>query len=103
MFERGRFSPTDSELSALAAGCGVEVETLQPRASRIVLTAAPSSTGAIAELRGEAAFDALLREYVSMVLEYATLDRRLPRRFVRTIFMNLRTRWATRPRPSKPV
>jgi len=69
LIERGRVSPAESDLRSLAAACGVQVEALASPGSSLVLTAAASSNGAIAELRGEEAFDALLREYISMVLE----------------------------------
>jgi transcriptional regulator with XRE-family HTH domain len=64
-FERGRVAPTDHELAVLAAVYLVPVERLVPPGGRITVVA----TGTGGEVRGAAALDALLREYVSMVLE----------------------------------
>lgn len=68
-FERGRASLSEEDLSALAAACEVEVGAIAPPGYKLAVNAGASADGAINELQGAAALDALLREYVSMVLE----------------------------------
>jgi transcriptional regulator with XRE-family HTH domain len=68
-FERGNPSLSDAELGALADALRVEVTSLTPPGCNLAVAAGVLSNGAVGELRGEAAFDALLREYLSMVLE----------------------------------
>ena len=66
--EDGRTVPTDRELGALAQACRVSVfELIPPGLSLSVLGGDPETPGAA--LRGDAALNALLREYLVMVLE----------------------------------
>ncbi len=67
--ERGKAPISDSELSALAAAFGVGVGAIAPPGSRLTVAAGALSTGGAGELRGGAALDAVLLEYVSMVAE----------------------------------
>ena len=68
--ERGRRQPSPDELTRIAAACGVEPGSLTPaREGELTLAVVGSSRGAMVAVRGEAAFDALLREYLSMVVE----------------------------------
>ena len=64
--ERGRHVPSEGELAQIAGACGVEPEALVPVPRPDLALAAGSGTS---PLRGEAALDALLREYLSMVAE----------------------------------
>jgi transcriptional regulator with XRE-family HTH domain len=65
--EAGIDQPTDRELGALAQGCGVSVfDLLPPGYSLRVLVR--DDAGA-KEVQGRTALDALLREYLQMVLE----------------------------------
>ena len=66
--ERGKASISAADLTALAEACGVDVDVLTRPELRITNVPGPMSQGS-EELRGEAATDALLREYVSMVVE----------------------------------
>jgi transcriptional regulator with XRE-family HTH domain len=63
--ERGSRAPTPDELGAIAGACGVATDLRTPTTVEFAL-----ATGAAAEpVRGEAASDALLREYLEMVVE----------------------------------
>lgn len=64
--ERGSATPTDSEVEALADACSVDVVELLPPGHKLSLVTTRPDDG---PLQGEPALDALLREYVSMVLE----------------------------------
>jgi transcriptional regulator with XRE-family HTH domain len=66
--ERGVELPTDRELGALAQGCGVSVFDLLPPGYSLRILAHDGTSGA-QELQGRHASDALLREYLSMVME----------------------------------
>ena len=66
--EQGTSVPTDRELGALAQGCGVSVFDLLPPGYSLRVLANSGSDGA-QELQGREASDALLREYLSMVVE----------------------------------
>lgn len=76
--ERGRASLPEGDLSALARACGVEAGELDPPGYNLTLTVGASSDGTISGLQGEAALDALLREYVSMVVELRESRQFLP-------------------------
>ena len=66
--ERGKTTLSAADISALADACGVDVDVLTQPEFRFVGTGGVVSVGGD-ELQGEAATDALLREYVSMVIE----------------------------------
>jgi transcriptional regulator with XRE-family HTH domain len=66
--ERGKASISAADISALADACGVDVDALTRPEFRFA-GACENLTAGADELRGEAATDALLREYVSMVVE----------------------------------
>lgn len=68
-FERGKSSLSEQELTALAEACDVEVGALAPPGYNLAVAVGVLSNGAPGELRGQAALDALLREYLSMVVE----------------------------------
>jgi transcriptional regulator with XRE-family HTH domain len=63
--ERGRYTPALDELDAIAKAVDVEPETLTP-APVVEFTLV---TGADGGVRGQDAFDALLREYLAMVVD----------------------------------
>jgi transcriptional regulator with XRE-family HTH domain len=68
--ERGKAaSISTADLSALATACGADVDVLERPAFRLTTAAGPVSATDPGALQGEAATDALLREYVSMVFE----------------------------------
>jgi transcriptional regulator with XRE-family HTH domain len=68
--ERGRREPSADELSAIAAACDVGVSALAPSPEPgLALAGGRSSAGGIEPIRGQLAFDALLREYLSMVVD----------------------------------
>jgi transcriptional regulator with XRE-family HTH domain len=66
--EQGAAEPTDRELGALAQACRVSVFELLPAGYTLRVLAQDESTG-VRELEGGEASDALLREYLSMVVE----------------------------------
>jgi transcriptional regulator with XRE-family HTH domain len=66
--ERGRAPISDADVDALANACGVEVTVLAPPVFRLTTGSGASDPGS-GELRGQAASDGLLREYVSMLFE----------------------------------
>ncbi len=70
--ERGRRLPSEDELVGIAGACGVEPETLIPAPKPDLALAMGSGTST---LRGEAALEALLREYLSMVAELRSNQR----------------------------
>jgi transcriptional regulator with XRE-family HTH domain len=72
--ERGRHTPTLDELDAIAEAVDVEPETLTP-APVVEFTLA---TGAGGGVRGQDAFDALLREYLAMVVDLRSGTRAEP-------------------------
>ena len=57
--ERGRAAPSDDELVAIADACGVDATSLVP----------PQTSAHFEELGSGPAMDALLREYLAMVIE----------------------------------
>ncbi|HXY92498.1 MAG TPA: helix-turn-helix transcriptional regulator [Acidimicrobiia bacterium] len=67
--ERGRVVATNDELAAIANGCGVEKASLLPPGFGLRVAASTVSATATGELEGDSALDALLREYLMMVLE----------------------------------
>ena len=68
-FEEATTVPTASELAAVSRACGVSPdEIMRPELDARVVAGVVES-GADGELRGQAASDALLREYLSMLLE----------------------------------
>ena len=69
-FEAGRATPSGDEAAALADVLGIDPEELMPPGHRLAMVG-PGREG---EQRGTAALDALLREYVSMVLELRGSD-----------------------------
>jgi transcriptional regulator with XRE-family HTH domain len=66
--ERGDDVPTDSELGVLAQACGVSVFDLVPAGQNLRVLLHDQGAGT-SEANGEVALDALLREYLSMVVE----------------------------------
>jgi transcriptional regulator with XRE-family HTH domain len=70
--EHGRVSASESELRAVAAACEVDVGALIPLGYQFTLAASATTTSS-SQLQGDAALDALLREYVSMVLDLRSL------------------------------
>ncbi len=73
MVERGQVEPSPDDLAAVAAACGADVaELAPPPAHDLALLGPGASPVATNPVRGEAAFDALLREYLSMVSELRT-------------------------------
>jgi len=66
--EQGDAMPTDRELGALAQGCGRSIFDLLPPGYGLRLLDHAESNGA-RELTGRDAIEALLQEYVSMVVE----------------------------------
>ncbi len=66
--EQGTEVPTDRELGALAQACRVSVFELLPPGYTLRVLNHDESSGAH-EVQGPDAFDALLREYLSMVME----------------------------------
>jgi transcriptional regulator with XRE-family HTH domain len=66
--ETGVELPTDRELGALAHGCGLSVFDLLPPGYTLRVLDHDEPAGA-QEVRGREAIDALLREYISMVVE----------------------------------
>jgi transcriptional regulator with XRE-family HTH domain len=66
--EQGREVPTDRELGALAQACRISVFDLLPRGYSLRVLA-HDETSESTEVAGREAFDALLREYLSMVME----------------------------------
>lgn len=77
-FERERASISEVDLSALAETIGVEVGVLRGPGHNLSVAAGPLSNGAAGELRGEAALDALLREYLAMVVELRDSHQGMP-------------------------
>jgi len=67
--ERGA-TPDDQELSALAGACGVAPADLVPPGTNLRLLGGDGRA-----LEGAEALDALLREYISMVIEMRDADR----------------------------
>jgi len=68
-FERGKSSLSEADLRTLAEACGVDVDELAPRNLRLALAAHALSDQGAVQLEGEAARDALLREYVLMLVD----------------------------------
>lgn len=68
--ERGSVGVSSAELHALADACGVTPADLVPPGSNLRLLG-----GDRGALEGEAALDALLREYISMVIEMRNAER----------------------------
>ena len=66
--ERSDDVPTDHELGVLAQACGVSVFDLVPAGHNLRVLLHDTAVGT-SEANGEAALDALLREYLSMVVE----------------------------------
>ncbi|HEX5585735.1 MAG TPA: helix-turn-helix transcriptional regulator, partial [Acidimicrobiia bacterium] len=73
--ERGSAMPTSLELEALADACGVSVTDLVPPGSNLRLLDRDGRRSGNGALEGELALDALLREYISMVLELRNAER----------------------------
>ena len=68
--EQGEAQPTDRELGLLAQGCDTTVFALLPPGYGLEVLASEGGGGvAGARAAGERALDALLREYLSMVVE----------------------------------
>jgi hypothetical protein len=67
--ERGRTVASESEVANLAEACGVGIGVLATAGCRVTLVAETVSPHLTGEVSGDAALDALLREYVSMLLE----------------------------------
>jgi len=68
-FERGAAVPTASELAAVAEACGVGRDEIARPTLDVAAVANGVGNGSSSEIRSEAASDALLREYLSMLLE----------------------------------
>jgi transcriptional regulator with XRE-family HTH domain len=70
-FEQGDGEPTDRELGVLAQGCDTTVFALLPPGYGLEVLTPDDATGGTgaAPAAGRRAFDALLREYLSMVVE----------------------------------
>ena len=68
-FEEGTAVPTASELAAVSGACGVGPDEIVRPELDARVAAGVVVSGADGELRGQAASDALLREYRSMLLE----------------------------------
>jgi hypothetical protein len=60
---------SEADLRTLAEACGVDVDELAPRNLRLALAAHALSDQGAVQLEGEAARDALLREYVLMLVD----------------------------------
>ncbi|MET0627404.1 MAG: helix-turn-helix transcriptional regulator [Acidimicrobiia bacterium] len=74
--ERGAVVPTAPELEALSDACGVTPTDLVPPGSNLrLLGGRERGTSTGDPLQGQQALDALLREYISMVLELRNADR----------------------------
>ena len=70
LVERGQGEASLDELAAVAAACGVDAgELAPPPANDLALVRPGVSPLTTAPIRGDAALDALLREYLSMVSE----------------------------------
>jgi transcriptional regulator with XRE-family HTH domain len=67
--EAGERCPTDQELGALANACGVSVFALLPPGYTLRVIASDATDAGHGEVRGTEALDALLREYLAMVVE----------------------------------
>lgn len=69
--EAGAASPTDRELGLLAQGCGTTVFALLPPGYgfEVLATDGTANASSLEPAAGEHALDALLREYLSMVVE----------------------------------
>jgi transcriptional regulator with XRE-family HTH domain len=79
--ERGRGEVSSDDLAKIAAACGAGPDDLDvaPSASDLSLVSHDAQGhGAGTEIRGDAAFEALLREYLSMVLELRSNQNRTP-------------------------
>ena len=68
-FEEGTEVPTATELAAIAGACGVDADELVGPELDVAVVAGVVVGSANGEVRGQAASDALLREYLSMLLE----------------------------------
>ena len=68
-FERGRSSMSEADLRALADACGVDIDELAPPDLRLALAAHALSDQGAVQLEGDAAREALLREYVLMLVD----------------------------------
>lgn len=68
-FEQGKPALSDTELGAIAETLEVEPGALTPPGYNLAVASGVLANGEVGELRGDAALDALLREYLSMVLE----------------------------------
>jgi transcriptional regulator with XRE-family HTH domain len=66
--EEGRSAPTERELGVLAQACRISVFDLLPSGYSLRVLAHDTTSGAH-EVSGTDALDALLREYLSMVIE----------------------------------
>jgi transcriptional regulator with XRE-family HTH domain len=67
--EDGRAEPTDGELDDLAPALGVGRDTFATLNHDLTVRGATGADGSVEKLRGRAASDALLREYLEMVRE----------------------------------
>ena len=68
-FEEGTAVPTANELAAIAEACGVDADEIVRPELDVAVVAGVVAKSADGEVRGQAASDALLREYLSMLLE----------------------------------
>jgi len=68
-FERGKAAMAESDLRALADACGIDVGELAPPDVRLALAAHALSDQGDVQLEGDAAREALLREYVAMLVD----------------------------------